>query len=80
MEYLSYNIILVSFLFEGPKQRFSFYLLVFSRFWRPGKVTPGAQAHVAQSAEHMHGKHEVTGSIPVVGSEGSGMVRAITVF
>lgn len=25
-------------------------------------------AHVAQSAEHMHGKPEVTGSIPVVGS------------
>ena len=25
-------------------------------------------AHVAQSVEHMHGKPEVTGSIPVVGS------------
>ena len=25
-------------------------------------------AHVAQAEEHMHGKHEVTGSIPVVGS------------
>lgn len=24
-------------------------------------------AHVAQTVEHMHGKHEVTGSIPVVG-------------
>ena len=26
------------------------------------------RAHVAQSVEHMHGKHVVTGSIPVVGS------------
>ena len=26
------------------------------------------QAHVAQSAEHVLGKDEVTGSIPVVGS------------
>ena len=25
-------------------------------------------AHVAQLAEHMHGKHEVIGSIPIVGS------------
>ena len=25
-------------------------------------------AQVAQSVEHMHGKHEVTGSIPVLGS------------
>ena len=24
-------------------------------------------AHVAQLVEHMHGKHEVTGSTPVVG-------------
>ena len=29
----------------------------------------GQIAHVAQSVEHMHGKHEVTGSIPVVGSD-----------
>ena len=28
----------------------------------------GSRAHVAQSAEHVLGKDEVTGSIPVVGS------------
>ena len=26
-------------------------------------------AHIAQQVEHFHGKEEVTGSIPVVGSE-----------
>jgi hypothetical protein len=30
------------------------------------------QAHVAQSAEHVLGKDEVTGSIPVVGSSDPG--------
>ena len=28
-----------------------------------------AIAHIAQQVEHFHGKEEVTGSIPVVGSE-----------
>ena len=28
-----------------------------------------AFAHIAQQVEHFHGKEEVTGSIPVVGSE-----------
>ena len=28
-----------------------------------------AFAHIAQKVEHFHGKEEVTGSIPVVGSE-----------
>jgi hypothetical protein len=28
----------------------------------------GAFAEVAQSVEHMHGKHEVVGSIPILGS------------
>ena len=33
-----------------------------------GKSADGSAAHVAQSVEHVLGKDEVTGSIPVVGS------------
>jgi hypothetical protein len=31
-------------------------------------LLPGESAHVAQSVEHILGKDEVTGSIPVMGS------------
>jgi hypothetical protein len=34
-----------------------------------GNRLNGEDAHVAQSAEHILGKDEVTGSIPVMGSE-----------
>ena len=37
---------------------------------------PSFSAHIAQSVEHVLGKDEVTGSIPVVGSTGSGNLRA----
>src|SRR3989338_5596758 len=33
------------------------------------RLTTDAFAHVAQLAEHLHGKEKVTGSIPVVGSQ-----------
>ena len=33
-----------------------------------GRGNAGGFAHVAQSAEHILGKDEVTGSIPVMGS------------
>jgi hypothetical protein len=41
-----------------------------------GRVVPAASkhAHVAQSVEHVLGKDEVTGSIPVVGSRFEGGV------
>ncbi len=31
-------------------------------------IGSGINAHVAQQVEHLHGKQEVTGSSPVVGS------------
>ena len=39
-------------------------------------ATHPEQAHVAQSVEHVLGKDEVTGSIPVVGSS-TGVERSI---
>jgi hypothetical protein len=37
------------------------------------------RAHVAQSVEHVLGKDEVTGSIPVVGSSRTGVVSGQSV-
>ena len=37
--------------------------------WIESRSENGIVAHIAQSVEHFLGKEEVTGSIPVVGSE-----------
>lgn len=49
---------------------FAFQFIVFRRFIR--------YAHVAQSVEHVLGKDEVTGSIPVMGSIGSSRISQAT--
>ena len=41
-----------------------------------GRSAASYRAHVAQSAEHVLGKDEVTGSIPVVGSRVSHIAAA----
>ena len=46
--------------------------MVVCRFLRGSGLNYPAIAHVAQSAEHVLGKDEVTGSIPVPGSRFSG--------
>ena len=43
-------------------------LMTWVRFPSPAPVGSVTSAHVAQSVEHVLGKDEVTGSIPVVGS------------
>jgi hypothetical protein len=40
------------------------------------KALLGSAAHVAQSVEHVLGKDEVTGSIPVVGSSDKSYLRS----
>jgi hypothetical protein len=35
---------------------------------KPVSRSEVVKAEIAQSVEHMHGKHEVTGPIPVLGS------------
>ncbi len=45
-------------------------LMMWVRSPSPAPIQFGcAFAHIAQQVEHFHGKEEVTGSIPVVGSE-----------
>ena len=45
-------------------------LMMWVRSPSPAPIRIGcAFAHIAQQVEHFHGKEEVTGSIPVVGSE-----------
>ena len=45
-------------------------LMMWVRSPSPAPIQIGcAFAHIAQQVEHFHGKEEVTGSIPVVGSE-----------
>ena len=54
---------------RGFESRFPLHISVQGEIVQSGRRAEGcSRAHVAQSVEHVLGKDEVTGSIPVVGS------------